>query len=786
MNLTEFLTSKRATDSDIITHTSFKGGKYCINSDDDYNKFIDCYHKSLQNKENIYLIERTSLNYKLFVDVDNDGLIDKDMIKELVEMYKECIKDYKDLDDVKMIFSHRNNFNRIHLNFTNIIVNNDDAIEIRADVISEMIKKYENIDWEKIIDISVYRNGGLRMLGSKKGPDDTSYSLYDIVNDKEIKTTKDILKKLQIRLMNLEKTNVMTIKDNKTTDDEKLIVDYIKSQDAFKDVIVKNIKTNDSAIFISLKNKQCPFVNRDHKRTMKSGNSPLYICITKNGMTMRCHNEECKEKTKPEQPIELSKEMKEMLNIQLDSQYITIRKSLSRTHYDVANFIYEVYKNKYRIEGVKNGDDWFEFDGQRWKKSFKLWNVISSDLLEYFDTFLEGDDNENLQSAVGKLITQLKTVSYKSALLKECSYLFHGHDPEFASRLDEDSRLMGFNNGVLDLRGENVVFRNGQPSDYMTMNTGIDYIENVNTDDVNSFLEKVFVDKEIREYVLKVTASCLLGGSDEHFHMWVGSGANGKSTYVQLVEKTFGDYAAKLPISLLTNKRGLSGNATPEIMRTRGRRFISMQEPDNDDDIKVGLMKELTGGDKIVGRELYKNSVEFLPQFKLFLCCNRLPTIPSTDEGTWRRLRVVEFKSKFKDEPKEGNEYEFQKDRALRFKMEQWKEPFMRILVDYYKQVIKEGIKEPEEVMKHTADYKKENDVLGQFVDSQLEPNDSSCISLRDIYVEYVSWCRSCGIRTIVTNLQFNKTFRSQYGNEKLINNKRGYKYSIIEEDIDE
>ena len=295
------------------------------------------------------------------------------------------------------------------------------------------------------------------------------------------------------------------------------------------------------------------------------------------------------------------------------------------------------------------------------------------------------------------------------------------------------------------------------------------------------------MDKDIRDYVLKVTASCLLGGSDEHFHMWVGSGANGKSTYVQLVEKTMGDYAGKLPISLLTNKRGLSGNATPEIMRTKGLRFISMQEPDNDDDIKVGLMKELTGGDKIVGRELYKNSVEFLPQFKLFLCCNRLPTIPSTDEGTWRRLRVVEFKSKFKDGPSKDNKYEFQKDRALRYKMEKWREPFMKILVKYYKLVLLEGIKEPAEVMKYTEDYKKDNDILGQFVEFQLEVDNSNCMTLREIYCEYVSWCRMSGIKVNMTNLQFNKTFRIQYGNEKLINKKRGYNFSIIEDDeIDE
>ena len=68
-----------------------------------------------------------------------------------------------------------------------------------------------------------------------------------------------------------------------------------------------------------------------------------------------------------------------------------------------------------------------------------------------------------------------------------------------------------------------------------------------------------------------------------------------------------------------------------------------MQEPSRGDKINEGIMKELTGGDPLQGRALFKDSVIFVPQFKLAVCTNHLFDIPSNDDGTWRRIRVCDF-----------------------------------------------------------------------------------------------------------------------------------------------
>jgi putative DNA primase/helicase len=100
-----------------------------------------------------------------------------------------------------------------------------------------------------------------------------------------------------------------------------------------------------------------------------------------------------------------------------------------------------------------------------------------------------------------------------------------------------------------------------------------------------------------------------------------------------------------------------------------------MQEPSKNVKLNEGIMKELTGGDPIQARGLYSESEIFDPQFNLVVCTNNLFDIDSNDDGTWRRIKKVDFMSKFIDEGEDYNdetEYVFPKDKSLKDKL-----PFM-------------------------------------------------------------------------------------------------------------
>ena len=266
--------------------------------------------------------------------------------------------------------------------------------------------------------------------------------------------------------------------------------------------------------------------------------------------------------------------------------------------------------------------------------------------------------------------------------MKECKELFH--DKKFCDKLDVHEYLIGFDNGVYDLKAES--FRKGRPEDLISKSTKIEYKpynpQDEDVRDIMDFLKGIFVIKSVREYVLKRASSFLSGSTrDETFDIFSGAGGNGKSKLMELLEECLGEYCVKLPITLLTNKRGASNAATPELARTKGARLASLQEPDTNTKLNVGLMKELTGGDKIQARALFQEPFEFKPQFKIVLCCNDKPELPPHDEGTWRRVRNTEFISKFVHEPEEDKILHLKRNEDLSEKFENWAETFLAILI---------------------------------------------------------------------------------------------------------
>ena len=218
--------------------------------------------------------------------------------------------------------------------------------------------------------------------------------------------------------------------------------------------------------------------------------------------------------------------------------------------------------------------------------------------------------------------------------------------------------------------------------------------------------------------------------------------SNSKSMVMQLVQKAVGEYYCILPIALLTQKRTASNSAQSELERTKGRRIAVMQEPGESERLNIGLMKELSGGDIIQCRGLFKEPIEFRPQFKMIMTCNELPEVPSDDGGTWRRIRVIEFTSKFTDTPDPKNNREFPMDSELTTKMDRWADTFISMILDHHSRMDAKNIVEPPEVRVATESYKKNNDVIGQFVNDCLraEPDSPDRMQLQKGFTAFKMW----------------------------------------------
>jgi len=445
---------------------------------------------------------------------------------------------------------------------------------------------------------------------------------------------------------------------------------------------------------------------------------------------------------------------KEIMDSDISNLIFTSR---NETHFDIARVVHFMFKHEFVCASIKH-NYWFQFRDNRWvpcdcgytlnhKLSTDVWKQYTSTASRYYaraSTTENENEQTQLQDTAKKLAgiaQKLKTVAFKENVMTECRRLFYVE--RFEEKLDSRCQLIGFENGVYDL--ELKEFREGRPEDFISFTTGCNYIpyepEHPFSRQINNFISQILTKDHMKEYVLLLLGSFLNGQiREERFHIWTGSGSNGKSKLIDLFEQSFGDYCCKFPVTLLTQKRAASNAATSELARAKGKRFTVMQEPSEDEKLNVGLMKELSGGDKIQARALFKEPIEFKPQFKMVLTCNHLPNVPSDDGGTWRRIRLVEFTSKFTATPDPAKENEFPIDMELSNKFVDWREHFMSMLIEYYKKYCETGIKEPDEVMQCTREYQKNNDFYLEFVESELERYDMGFLSYHDAYNLFKQW----------------------------------------------
>lgn len=556
------------------------------------------------------------------------------------------------------------------------------------------------------------------------------------------------------------------------------------SQNIIPTSIKKKISGLDIYYFVRLSHRDpekkviCPFKGEPHARDT----CPVFIQITKSGMVMKCNDDGpvCSGKIYPtvgvpipdnignvifnqanftivnnyaqDEPV-YKKELFEndVIHIFDDNQCNELLKiGLSMTHYDMAKLLYHMYKDDY----IFAGNNWYEFYDHRWhmKKIPSLKKKISEELQTYYEKLnshyennyqITVDERNEKTKIIHNLIKKLKDAPYKKNVMSEVADFFENED--FINLADENKYLLAFNNGVFDF--EKMEFREGKKDDWITLCTYCDYVDydenNTNIKEVQDFLYKLLPHYEKREYTMKLIASCLSGHTfDEKFHLWTGTASNGKSKFTELISESLGDYSFSLPIALITQKRQNANSANPEMAKTKGKRFGYLQEPDKGDEIRVGLMKEITGGDKISTRKLYGEPFEFKPQFKLILCCNDLPKIPSSDQGTWRRLRVIAFSSKFVDNPDPDNPNEFKKDTSISQKVKIWSSHFVAILIEYFRKYKKEGLIEPEEIMKFTKEYESENDKYSEFINDYIVKDSKGALKWTTVLEFYTKWYR--------------------------------------------
>lgn len=483
-----------------------------------------------------------------------------------------------------------------------------------------------------------------------------------------------------------------------------------------------------------------------------------------------------------------------------------LMKSLNDTHYDVAQTLYLLCESRYVCSSIKS-NIWYEFKNHRWNEiegglslraqlskklaveynRFRKFCVkmaekltggfveegelgydVSPDLPE-FDEFTP-EEFLNMAEMCDKVAVLLKNKSYKDNILAEAREFFY--DEKFAEKLNERHELIAFENGVVDL--DKKVYREGRPDDYITFSTKTNYILNYQKtteyEDIMTFLKQIHGTDEMVHYALKERAHMIHGDNpEERIFVWTGGGGNGKSKHRELTYVALGDYCIKFPVTLFTGKLAGSSTPQPELARAKGARMAYVEEPEEKQTLNMGLMKMMSGGDPIVCRQLYGHTFEYIPQFVITLLCNDLPRVPPHDDGSWRRLTVIEHKARFVDNPTKPNEHK--KDMQLSSKIKTWRHVYASMLVSYYWTYKEEGLNPPEEVTTFTNQFRKECDSYDEFVSDILVESDDkdASILLTSLYTSFKSWTDDNGLKNIkpMTFRDFKKYLQKKIGNPK-------------------
>ena len=411
---------------------------------------------------------------------------------------------------------------------------------------------------------------------------------------------------------------------------------------------------------------------------------------------------------------------------ELCNDYECIREDLKTIPYSMTKIMYDMLKDKIVCVSIKPSV-WFHHDGLKW---------------------VQDDCNNILFRYIERFVCEIRFIQFTKSLIEEvmffCRHYFY--DSNFADKLNSRDELLCFENGVFDL--DNNLFRsNGFFDDYCLFTTRKHFVapaECQKMAQLETILKQILPQDDVREYFLYHLATCLHGLKRESIVIILtGSGANGKSFIMNLMSRVLGDYYKQGNITLLTRKRGSSSNASPELIALKSKRMYVLNETENDDVIYTSILKQLSGGDQIEARDLFKTPITFKPQAKIFFTCNDLPQIPSSDYGTWRRLRVVNFPSKFVDKPVLPNE--FKKDVSLDKEIDLYVPAMTNILMSYYRKYQKNSytISEPEDVLKFTDNYKDINDPIMSFLKDMTTPSQGHESDIKILYLCFKDWYKS-------------------------------------------
>jgi putative DNA primase/helicase len=319
-----------------------------------------------------------------------------------------------------------------------------------------------------------------------------------------------------------------------------------------------------------------------------------------------------------------------------------------------------------------------------------------------------------------------------------------------ADDLNADPWLLTVANGTIDLRTSRL--RPHDPADLITKLAPAVYDPAARSERWERLLERATGgDAELLAFLQRFAGYTIAGVTSEEVLAFVhGPGNAGKTTFVGAIQAVLGDYATTADFDSFVKRRGDAG-VRNDIARLAGARMVVSVEVDEGKALAEGLIKSLTGGDRIAARYLYRESFEFTPCFTMWLVANTRPSVRADDDAMWRRIHQLPFTVVIPEAERDNDlKAALHSDPAEQAAVLAW-------LVQGCLEWQRRGLAVPQRVRDYTAEYRAENDPIAEWIKDECEIAPENWAKASDLRARYERWCESAGVKPIDSGTAWGK-----------------------------
>jgi len=386
------------------------------------------------------------------------------------------------------------------------------------------------------------------------------------------------------------------------------------------------------------------------------------------------------------------------------------------------------YGNLYKYSYIAN--KFYIYDGMKWKIDDKgSIRKLIDEMIESIknEKVLHSEDvtEEEAREVFQKFYKKTRGTQAKKNIMNE---LMHRR-PATPDDFDKDDMLINVANGYIDLTSRELYKHDINKMFSQITNT--DYTEKMQPAVWLDFLNDIFAgDQKVIRYIQKALGYSLTGSTREQImFILFGKGRNGKSIFVEVISEILGDYSNNMQAKSLMVKK--NDNVNTDIARLSKARFVTSSEPNEGFRFDEGLIKQLTGGDKVTARFLYAEEFEYTPKFKIWVSTNHKPIIRGTDDGIWRRLVLIPFDVQIPEE---------KVDKDLKYKLLREAPAILNWMAEGAYMWMQEGLAMPEKLKEAVQKYRNEMDTLGQFIEDCCKVDKNSSEKVSNLHQAYKTW----------------------------------------------